>query len=108
MCFKFVSSLIVVVPHLRFAHRVNSQHRLNFCSDTRKVHWNLFPFEPMGRQMGCYIPSCLELLSPWGDFEWLRAVSRGVPQLKAAARWKAVLRAVLTAVWTASPRAVVM
>jgi hypothetical protein len=108
----FVPFLIAAVRHRRFAHRVNSQHRLNSCSDIRRVRWNLCLNESMGIPRGCYILACLESHWRQRDFESSQVGLRVVPlaALKAASRVslpavsRAALKAVLQVAWTVSQR----
>jgi hypothetical protein len=49
----FAPFLIAGVRHRRFAHRENSQHRQNFCSDIRKVRWNWCRYVTRARPTDC-------------------------------------------------------
>jgi hypothetical protein len=55
--------------HRHYAGHANSQHRRNFCSDNRKVHWNLCLHVSMGIQTGCCTLVCSELQKHLNDFE---------------------------------------
>jgi hypothetical protein len=79
----FVPFNISGVRRRRFVHRENSQHRLNFCSDIRKGHWNLCLRVSRGIQTGCCTLACLESQSRRSDSKWLRAASKGVPLVAA-------------------------
>jgi hypothetical protein len=97
-----VPFIISGVRRRRFVHRENSQHRLNFCSDIRKAHWNSCLSASRGIQRGYCTLACSESQSRRSDSEWLRAALKDA-LLVAAPR--AASKASLQAVWMALRRA---